>query len=140
MVLAALKQEGQEPMSAAPPQIIFASSTVSRLRQLLLVLSSSHPGEVVNSARAIERTLQSVGSDWYDLTARLFGTPQIELLNTGNDDDGDWRVMHKFCLAHQHLLRPREIQFVTNLSYWRGDLTVKQHDWLISIFARVRSS
>lgn len=40
-----------------------------RLAALLPLLGSSHDGEIVATARAIDRTLASVGADLHDLTA-----------------------------------------------------------------------
>jgi len=44
-----------------------------RLRKLLLMLSSSAPGEVVAAAGAIGRTLKDAGADWHDLAGGLLG-------------------------------------------------------------------
>lgn len=43
------------------------------LGKLVLLLSSSHDGEVINAARAIGRSLQASGSDWHELAERLNG-------------------------------------------------------------------
>ncbi|MBX3492152.1 MAG: hypothetical protein KF899_04275 [Parvibaculum sp.] len=43
------------------------------LGKLVLLLSSSHDGEVINAARAIGRSLQASGSDWHELADRLSG-------------------------------------------------------------------
>jgi hypothetical protein len=43
-----------------------------RLRKLLLMLSSSHDGEVVAAARKIERLLHDGSHDWHDLAEALF--------------------------------------------------------------------
>ena len=101
--------------------ITLASSTATRLAQLLLLLSSDQPGEIINAARAIGQTLQNAGADWHDLTAKLLTQPQIKALPDANDDD--WWVMRERCIEHQYLLRPRELQFVINLDRWYGDLT-----------------
>lgn len=114
--------------------VTLASSTATRIAQLLLLLSSDQPGEIINAARAIGVTLQNVGCDWHDLTAKLFAQPRTEALP---DDNDDWRAMRELCIEHQYLLRPRELAFVTNLGRWHGDLTEKQHAWLVAIYTRV---
>ncbi|TLG75154.1 hypothetical protein [Methylocystis sp. B8] len=40
----------------------------NKLAAILPRLASNHDGEVVATARAIDRTLKSVGADWHDLT------------------------------------------------------------------------
>ena len=44
-----------------------------RLAELLPLLSSDQPGEVVATARAIGQTLQRGGMDWHDLAALVSG-------------------------------------------------------------------
>ena len=41
------------------------------LRKLIPRLASTHDGEVVATARAIERTLCGAGADWHDLAAAI---------------------------------------------------------------------
>jgi hypothetical protein len=100
-----------------------------RLQKLLLMLSSEQPGEVISAAHAIGRTLKSAGADWHDLAGLLAGP-----VSTG----ADWSAMREYYLDRQHRLRPREMEVLTNLDDWRGDLTDKQFKWLASIYARLR--
>jgi hypothetical protein len=44
---------------------------VQRVSKLVLMLSSSHDGEIVSAARAISRMLKSSGTNWHDLVACL---------------------------------------------------------------------
>jgi hypothetical protein len=126
-------------------------NSVSRIRdklqRLVLMLSSNQQGEIAAAAHAIERTLKAAGCDWHDFAASI--APQTgryqEQPRTRphakpcNDsaDNLDWRAMRQACFTHKHLLRPRELEFVTSLVHWRGRLTEKQHAWLIDIHARV---
>lgn len=111
-----------------------------RLRQLLLLLSSTQPGEVAAAAAAITRTLHSAGMDWHDFVNSL---PAPQSRRPASDDDvtantsRDWRSMRQFCLTRRDRLREREREFLENLSQWRGDLTEKQQNWLAAIFARL---
>ena len=107
-----------------------------RLRQLLLLLSSDQPGEVVAAAAAIKRTLRSGGCDFHDLVAGLIASPSLAP-NSQASSDGDWRAMRGFCLKHQNRLSARELEFVTSLGRWRGTLTDKQFNWLSAIHARL---
>ena len=111
-----------------------------RLRKLLLMLSSNQDGEVVGAARAIGRTLQSVGSDWHALAGVLTEPPHPKRAPHTDDDAhaDDWRELRQFCLDRDRLLSEREREFLTSLGNWRGTLTEKQHAWLDSIHARVR--
>jgi hypothetical protein len=113
-----------------------------RLEKLLLMLSSDQPGEVVNAARAIGRTLRDNGSDWHDLARRLLVPARESARKTSDYSTGnsskDWRALRGYCLQHEYMLRPREHEFVNGLGAWRGDLTEKQSAWLIAIHQRLR--
>ena len=113
-----------------------------RLRQLILMLSSSHDGEVVNAARAIGRTLRDSGHDWHDLVADLSGSssarPRPKEEYRERDTSIDWHEMHECCSQNLQRLRPREMEFMISLKEWHGDLTEKQYDWLASIYARFK--
>jgi hypothetical protein len=113
-----------------------------RLKKLLLMLSSDRAGEVVNAARLIGSTLQDAGHDWHDLAgalvdpaARSQPKPQPPPPREARYDD--WREARDFCLQHRNLLRGRELEFVTDLTHWRGSLTEKQQSWLTAIHRRV---
>jgi hypothetical protein len=111
-----------------------------RLEKLLLMLSSDQPGEVVNAARAIGRTLRDNDSDWHDLARRLSVPARARARETSHREtnDKDWRATRAFCLQRMHLLSAREYEFLVDLDRWRGDLTEKQHAWLVSIYQRLR--
>jgi hypothetical protein len=112
-----------------------------RLTKLLLMLSSDRDGEVISAARAIGRTLKDAGADWHDFAGRLLApahSPRRTTRAQHNDTDTNWREMREFCLQHSELLRSREMEFITGLGDWRGDLTEKQFAWLNAIHERVR--
>lgn len=46
-----------------------------RLRQLVLLLSSDQPGEIVAAATAITRTLRGAGADWHILADAITTAP-----------------------------------------------------------------
>jgi hypothetical protein len=106
-----------------------------KLKKLLRMLSAEQPGEVVSAAYAIGRMLRTVGADWHDLAAQL-----LVPMRTHAGDRGNWHAMQDFCVKLGLLLRPRELEFITNIAHWRGDLTEKQYAWLSSIYARLRSA
>ena len=109
-----------------------------KLRQLLLLLSSDQPGEVVAAAAAIKRALRSRGCDFHDLVAGLTTPPPLAPNSQADFDDGDWRAMRDFCLKHESRLRSREREFINDLKRWRGKLTSKQFVWLQAIYDSIR--
>jgi hypothetical protein len=116
-----------------------------RLTKLLLMLSSDRDGEVVAAVRAIDRTLKDAGADWHDFAARLLVSAKARSSHratrarrTETNTDGNWHEMREFCLRHSVLLRSRELEFVTGLGGWRGDLTEKQLAWLSAIHEGLR--
>jgi hypothetical protein len=113
-----------------------------RLRKLLLMLSSTQPGEVVAAANAISRTLKDAGRDWHDLAGGLLTTaPQVKPRQRDESRTGaDWYSQYLFCRDRTHLLREREAEFVISLGSWRGTPTEKQQAWLDAIYTRLRRS
>jgi hypothetical protein len=117
------------------------SHITPRLKQLLLMLSSDQPGEVVAAANAIGRALRASGSDWHDLVANLGSAPskvQSASPDRSQYDIDDWHALRDFCLEHRRLLRERELDFLTDLGDWQGRLTPKQTEWLRGIYARLK--
>jgi len=57
-------------MSALSPELS------ARIAKMLPMLSSSAPGDVVNCAAAVTRTLASNGHDWHDLAAHVAEGPR----------------------------------------------------------------
>jgi hypothetical protein len=113
-----------------------------RLKKLLLMLSSSHDGEVVAAARKIDSALRDSGHDWHALANVLTESPKARPQQPPPRDPDpaadDWRAIREFCLAHMHLVRAREYEFLVSLGNWHGNLTEKQFAWLSSIYTRVR--
>lgn len=107
-------------------------NVAERLEKLLLMLSSDKDGEVVCAARAVERTLNSVGADWHDLVAALLKPA------APTNRFGEWQMMREYCAQHPTQLHSREREFVADLAHWRGALTEKQMSWLASIHARLK--
>ena len=59
-----------------------------QLGKLVLLLSSSHDGEIVAAARAIDRVLRANGRDWHDFAQALCSA-----------DQRDWQDTLAFCAA-----------------------------------------
>ena len=104
----------------------------SVLAKLLPRLASNHDGEVVATARAIERVLKTKGHDFHDLAAALC-RPVRPLPET------DWRREARFCAGKAEQLSDRELDLLATLARWRGQPTDKQLKWLHDITARLRT-
>lgn len=102
------------------------------LGKLIPRLATEYDGEVVATARAIERLLKSNGHDWHDLAATIC---QLKLTKTA-----DWRREARFCAGNAARLSERELDFLETLARWRGNPTDKQLKWLNSIADRLRSA
>src|SRR5262249_7808023 len=111
-------------------------SISSRLKQLLLMLSSDQPGEIVAAATAIGKILEREGVDWHDLVNGLLkDAPQSkQSADTNHDEDVtdccDWRQLREYCLARPTRLSDRERNFLNDIGRWHGELTPKQAHWL----------
>ena len=102
------------------------ASIAGRLGLLIPRLCSSHDGEVVATARAIERTLKASGCDFHDLAQSIAPA-----------SDFAWRGMVARCVAHAHRLSDREAKFVCDMNRWVGEPTEPQRNWLTAIFAKI---
>ncbi len=80
--------------------------TDSKIRKLILLLGSSHDGEVVAAARALVRHLVAGGRDLHDLAAAVTASPSFI------PDAHDWRSLALACLARQSKLRSRDRSFL----------------------------
>jgi hypothetical protein len=99
------------------------------LGKLIPLLASDHDGEVVATARAIDRVLKSSGRDWHDLAATIcLPAP------------ADWRKEARFCASNAKRLTERELDFIATLARYRGHPTDKQRQWLSDIAARLRAA
>ena len=101
-------------------------AVVDRLAKLCGMFGSHHNGEVSNAARMADTLVRELGLTWRDVIQ--MPPPAID----------DWRAAARFCVANARRLRPREIEFLTSLAQWDGDLTPKQQQWLDNIVARLR--
>jgi hypothetical protein len=131
-----------------------------RLRQLVLLLSSSHPGEVANAAAAIGRTLRAAGVDGHAFAEafeptipksemqRLYdagydaGMRTAEDKHHGEDDfantDGSpsWHRVARYCQYHVDRLDERHHRFVHDMAsrtVWGREPTEKQQKYLLSL-------
>src|SRR5947207_2196578 len=98
-------------MSAAPAIALLAP----QLGKLVLLLSSSHDGEVVGAARAIDRVLRSNQLDWHDL-ARAICRPVPGVSPRDNSDWHDWRDLLAFCAPRMSRLNSREREFLRSIA------------------------
>jgi hypothetical protein len=101
------------------------------LGKLIPLLASNHDGEVIATARAIDRVLKSSGRDWHDLAATLSLPTPIP--------SADWRREARFCAANAKRLSERELDFIVTLARYRGIPSPKQQQWLRDIADRLRS-
>lgn len=101
-----------------------------RLRKCVLLLSSDQDGEVIAAARAIDRTLSSMGMDWHDLADAVAG-PALP----APEDNVERFLSSLDTIA----TRPADREWISRLSRFyarRGFLTGKQMAVLADIAGR----
>jgi hypothetical protein len=103
-----------------------------RLRKLVLMLSSSHDGEVVGAARAIGRVLADAGTDWHGFADAITAPPLVP-----KKPKDDWKGLVRFCSSHARLLNGRERDFIRTLNSNRSEPSEKQLNWLHIIAVRL---
>jgi hypothetical protein len=102
------------------------------LGKLIPLLASDHDGEVVATARAIDRVLKSGGRDWHDLAATICVSTPVP--------NSDWRREARFCAGNAARLSERELDFIATLARYRGCPTDKQLKWLHDIVSRLQGA
>jgi len=126
--------------------ITLASSTAGRLGQLVRLLASNRPGEVVAAAAGICRTLAHVGADIHvlaDAVERGLQQPMPGLLPPPLNDN-NVEAVAQFCVQYAFRLGERERKFVQSIDRLFARLgddfrpTAKQHTWLYAIYWRLR--
>ena len=131
------------------------SPAASNLAKLLLMLSTDYDGDVVATARAIGRTLQSAGLDWHALAAAI--TPvldpepqpverkpyeRVDDYWDGSDPCG-WLAMARWCRdADCGRLTPKEQRFIWDMasplrSRHGRKPSSKQYDLIRSIYVKL---
>ena len=100
------------------------------LGKLIPLLASNHDGEVIATARAIDRLLRSSGRDWHDLAATICVPTPVP--------NSDWRREAPFCAGHAKRLTERELDFIASLARYRSTPSPKQQQWLRNIADRLR--
>ena len=117
-------------MSAVPAAI------APRVGQLIRLLASDRDGEVVAAARALARTLTSVGQDFHTLADSVERSAPAASVHYECDPRADelarWLVTN-----HMSHLSARETDFVLSMLVWSGEPTERQRLWLSSIVSRM---
>jgi hypothetical protein len=129
-----------------PGAVTMASSTASRIGQLVRLLGSDRSGEVVAAAAAIKRTLSVAGTDIHhlgDIVDR--GLQQAPPIAPQLADSGNIAAIVRFCASSRNQLTERERDFIRSMHdrlTLVGDgfaPTEKQRAWLLGIHQRLRS-
>jgi hypothetical protein len=112
-----------------------------KLQALVRLLSSDRDGEMVATARALARTLQSHKLDFHWLADNIGRGGALDRREP-LDDEPTWHEIARECQRHPSCLRgDREKEFVSDMvrrTVRGGKLSEKQENWLRAIYARVR--
>ena len=115
-----------------------------KLAKLIPLLSSDKDGEVVATARAIERTLRAEGFDWHDLANAVTRQPEARIIyiKPPEPEPGDWCELARWCLDHDDdRLNEKESSFVSDMAsrlICGGEPSERQAAWLRSIYAKLK--
>jgi hypothetical protein len=131
--------------AATDAMAVMANTIDEKLADLIRRLGSNHDGEVVATARAIQRVLKSDGRDLHSLAdavakngnelsetemSRLFDAGyeaglrsgreeakrDAEFYAVGDEGDPDWRAMVRYCFGHKARLRKRDLGFIESMA------------------------
>ena len=119
-----------------------------KLAKLIPRLASTHEGEVVATARAIERTLRGAGLDLHSLASAVEAPPETKEIIVYRDrpppevEPDTWVGVARWCRDHDDdALTAKERAFVTDMTArltCDGTLSEKQAAWLRAIYVRLR--
>jgi hypothetical protein len=105
-----------------------------RIGQLIRLLGSDKDGEVVAAARALGRTLTSIGADFHTLADTI--ERSAPAAHCGCEDH---RAIARRLLDSGARLSAKEWSFVADMANRFGSLSERQEAWLRAIFERVSS-
>lgn len=121
-----------------------------KLAKLIPLLSSDKDGEVVATARAIERMLRGIGLDLHALAAALAAEPEVKVVVVYRDppkkaaEPDTWAALATWCRENAHRgLSTKERLFVCDMAHrliCDGEPTEKQAAWLRAIYAKLRKA
>lgn len=115
-----------------------------KLAKLIPLLSSDKDGEVVATARAIERTLRAQGCDWHDFASAVTREPETRVIyiKPPEPEPRDWCELARWCRDHDDdRLSAKERSFVCDMAsrlVCGGEPSERQAAWLRSIYARLK--
>jgi hypothetical protein len=115
--------------------ITILSSTAGRVGQLVRLLASDKPGEIVAAATALTRTLTSVGIDIRALADVVQRGLKRQL--SYDEPEPDYTTLARRCWHLRHRLSSREVDFVGSMLRWDGQPTERQAAWLLAIDDRL---
>jgi hypothetical protein len=79
-------------------------------------LGSTHDGEVIATARAIDRTLKAAACDWHDLATAAGRIRDASSRRIEPDSASDWADLARWCRDHDGgWLTERERAFATDI-------------------------
>jgi hypothetical protein len=113
-----------------------------RIGQLIRLLGSDRDGEVIAAARALGRTLASVGEDFHTLAdtierSAIVARSSDDLSPAAHRGCDDHRAMARWLLNSGARLSPKEFAFVADMANRFGSLSTRQEAWLQAIYERV---
>lgn len=115
-----------------------------KLAKLIPLLSSDKDGEVVATARAIERTLRAEGFDWHDLASVVTREPEMRIIyiKPPEREPKDWCELARWCRDHDDdRLNAKERGFVADMAsrlVCGGEPSERQAAWLRAIYAKLK--
>jgi hypothetical protein len=114
-----------------------------RLGQLVRLLGSDKDGEVLAAARALGRTLETVGQDFHalaDIVERsVERSPAVHHHHDHHHEYADHRATARWIINSGARLSPKEMSFGTQMANRFGTLSERQEAWLMAIFERAAS-
>ena len=112
-----------------------------RVAAIVLLLSSSHDGEIVAAAHALQRTLHAAGRDLHYLAETIRGAGRPAPIGRPREDDRDDEDILDALLGQWKThLSPYEREFVASVAQQysrRGHLTERQSAVVRQIWYRV---
>jgi hypothetical protein len=117
--------------------LILPSTSAERLSQLMLMLSSTHDGEVVNAVRAVGRLLDHEHVDWHMLANGICRSQPGRINDADHYSGMHWRSAAEFCARYPEHLNDWEASFIDGMLKWRRTPTQRQLDVLESIRRRI---
>ena len=117
---------------------MLVNDPIDKIGKLIRLMASTLDGECLNSVRALDGVLHSVGADFHflaDIVRANWQDPEAVVIQMRPRPE--WQTLASELLKHPEILLDKEFTFLANMSRSPYPPTPKQTKWLLDVESRL---